>query len=79
MPLDAITITISREELSTLIKERERKLKAELQEAYIEEFNDLLARMKADGFSVISNGCRSVQRAEAWKCDSKNHFIDIIS
>ena len=76
---NTIVVTITEEELSILIKERERKLKAELQEAYIAEFNDLLARMRADGFSVISNGCRNVQRAEPWKCDSKNHFIDIIA
>ena len=79
MPLDAITVVISKEEFSTILKERERRLKAELQEAYIEEFNDLLARMRADGFAILSNGCRDVQRAEAWRCDTTNHFIDIIA
>ena len=79
MPLDAITVVISKEELSSILKERERKLRAELQEAYIEEFNDLLARMRADGFAILSNGCRDVQRAEPWKCDTTNHFIDIIA
>lgn len=79
MPLDAITVVISKEELSTILKERERRLKAELQEAYIEEFNDLLARIRADGFAILSNGCRDVQRAEPWKCDTTNHFIDIIA
>lgn len=79
MPLEAITVVISKEELSTILKERERRLKAELQEAYIDEFNDLLARMRADGFAILSNGCRDVQRAEVWRCDTTNHFIDIIA
>ena len=79
MPLDAIAVVVTKEELSTILKERERALRAELQEAYIEEFNDLLARMRADGFAILSNGCRDVQRAEPWKCDTTNHFIDIIA
>lgn len=72
-------IEITLEEYEMIIRAREKQRKKARQAELIAELNDLLARMRAEGFAILSNGCRDVQRAEPWKCDTTNHFIDIIA
>lgn len=68
---------ISPEEKEMIIKAREKKVHVAKRDAFIDEFNDLVARATAEGFTF---GCKnkvwSVSKAEPWH-DANDNWINL--
>lgn len=75
MPFNAITviieeeselIEISPEELQMILKAREKQRKKVRQAELIAELNDLLAKIKKEGFTVSAGVVNPFDKAEPW-------------
>lgn len=75
MPLNAITviieeepelIEISPEELQMILKAREKQRKKVRQAELVAELNDLLAKIKEEGFTVSTGNVNTFQKAAPW-------------
>ena len=74
-------IQITEKEYEALLKFREKEAHKEKLHGYIEEFNDLVARAKKDGFTfgvnVEKKGISSFCKATEWN-DASNSWIRLI-
>lgn len=73
---EIIVMELTTEEVQMIMKERaiaERQMK---RESYVAELNDLIKRIKADGFTFAANhpfgSCEKISHAICWSDASKN-------
>ena len=73
---DLHPIEISAEEWEMIMRVRERQRKKVRQSELVAELNDLLARIKDEGFTVSTSKVNSLTKAEPWG-DSDGSWIRV--
>lgn len=73
-----ITMEVTSEEQKMILKKREKDAHIALRNSYIDELNDLIARMTADGFTLGNKSSSSYKLREAkpWG-DASDCWIEI--